>query len=85
MPIKSLGRKRYFATFVDDYSRHTTIVFLNSKDEVKDHIKKYIASTELAIGKKIKRFRSDNGKEYYNKYLKIYFEEKGINHEKSNI
>ncbi|KAK2574690.1 hypothetical protein KPH14_012973, partial [Odynerus spinipes] len=85
MPVKSLGGKRYFATFVDDYSRHTTVAFLNSKDEIKDHIKRYIARVELETGKRVRRFRSDNGKEYCNKDVKLYFEEKGVKHEKSNV
>ncbi|XP_076658236.1 uncharacterized protein LOC143362182 [Halictus rubicundus] len=85
MPSRSLSDKQYFITFADDYSRHTTVAFIKSKDEVKDHIKKYIAKMELQTGKKIKRFRSDNGTEYCNKGLQPYFEEKGIKHDRFNV
>lgn len=85
MPSKSLSDKLYFITFTDDYSRHITVAFIKSKDEVKDHVKKYIANAELQTGKRIKRFRSDNGTEYCNRDLKAYFEEKGIKHETSNV
>lgn len=85
MQVGSLSGKRYFVTFIDDYSRHTTVAFIKTKDEVKYEIKKYIANTELQAGRKIRRFRADNGREYCYKDLKVYFEEKGIKHEKSNV
>lgn len=32
-PVKSLGRKRYYISFTDDYSCHTNVYFLRTKDK----------------------------------------------------
>ena len=39
MPTVSIGRNRYFVTFVDDYSRCCTVYFLKTGDEVGDKFK----------------------------------------------
>jgi len=48
-------------TFTDDYSRKVTVYCLQSKDEVVEYVRKYIAKVERETEKKVKRFRSDNG------------------------
>lgn len=85
MPVKSLNGNRYFITFIDDFSRKTTIMCIKSKDEVTDCVKKYIARVEREKGEKVKRFRTDNGLEYCNKVLTDFFKNTGIKHEKSNV
>jgi len=69
MPIKFISGNRYFITFVDDFSRKTTVMCIKSIDEVTDCVKKYIAKVEGEKGKKVRRFYSDNGLEYCNKLL----------------
>ncbi|CAK9803102.1 Retrovirus-related Pol polyprotein from transposon TNT 1-94 [Anthophora quadrimaculata] len=81
MPEKSIGGSRYFITFTDDFSRYTTVVCIKSKDEVKRCIKEYIAKVEREKGKKVKRFRTDNGLEFCNQELNEFFKNLGIKHE----
>ena len=53
------------------------VYFLKSTKEVSDCYKKFEALMLNQMGKSIKRVRSDNGKEYLNKELREYAEEKG--------
>ena len=79
-PHKNTGfdGSKYFLTFIDDYSKCALIYTLKSKDEVYDCILDYINKVENLTGKKIKRLRCDNGKEYMNKNMYNLIREKGI-------
>lgn len=55
---------RYFATFIDGYSRKTWIYFLNTKGEVFNRFQEFKALVENQTRKKIKGLTSDNGGEY---------------------
>lgn len=85
MSVKSLSGNRYFITFVDDFSRKTTVMCIKSKEEVTNCVKRYIARIEREKGKKIKKFQTDNGLEYCNKELIKYFKDIGIKHERFNV
>lgn len=85
MPIKSIGGASYILTFTDDYSRKVTVHCLQSKDEVAEYVRKYIARVERETDKRVKRFRTDNGLEYCNKTLKRLLDEVGIKHERTNV
>jgi len=85
LPVKSIGGCKYFITFIDDFSRKVDVVCMKSKDEAKHLIKNYIARVEREKGKKVKRFRTNNGLEYCNTELLSYFESLGIKHERSNV
>jgi hypothetical protein len=78
MKTTSLGGARYFLTFTDDKSRHTTVYFLKTKDEVLEKFKAYQALSENITGKKIKILRSDNGGEYMSGNFTKYCSNKGI-------
>nr|XP_034194668.1 uncharacterized protein LOC117610925 [Osmia lignaria] len=58
---------------------------LKTKYEVKDAVTDYITRIERQTGKKIKRFRTDNGLEYCNNDLTAYFNQLEIKHERSNV
>jgi len=79
-PHKTTGfdGSKYFLSFVDDYSKLAVIYTINSKSEVYECFKNYINKVENLTGKKIKKFRCDNGKEYLNKYIYELANEKGI-------
>jgi len=76
----SIGRKNYFATFIDDYSKYCYVYLLHSKDEVIEKFKVYKAEVESQYNVKIKRLRSDRGGEYY---FPDYCKSVGIIHEKT--
>lgn len=78
---ESLGSKRYFVTFIDDFSRCTQVYFISSKDEVFEKLKEFVASTMNKFRMKIKSLRSDNGTEYCNQSVCEYLKNLGINHQ----
>ena len=64
MQTLSHGKMKYFVTFIDDFSRKTTIYFIFEKSQVLDKFKIYKALVENQSQKKIRKVRSDNGGEY---------------------
>ena len=60
----SLGGKRYFVTFVDDFSRRVWVYTMKTKDEVLGVFLKWKNMIEHQTGRTIKRLRTDNGGEY---------------------
>lgn len=78
MNVKSYGNARYFATFINDYTRHTEVVFLKSRSDILTEFKKYQLHVEKETGRKIIKLRSDNAKEYTSKEFNDYLESQGI-------
>ena len=81
LPVNSLGGSRYFVTFIDDYSRYTTVYTLKSKDEVLEKFKEFVKSSEKQTGHSVKALRSDNGGEYVSNAFKDYCKSSGIRQE----
>ena len=73
------GDKRFYITFIDDYSRYTRVYLLRNKDEAMDAFIKYKNEVENQLSKKIKRLRSDKGGEYESNPFNTFCEEHGIN------
>ena len=63
--ILTRGGKRYFITFIDDYSCYTYVYLLRRKDEAFDAFKRYKVDVENQKERKIKILRSDRGGEYF--------------------
>lgn len=78
MENESIGGKRYFLTFIDDYSRKLFVYFLKSKDETFDKFREFKAMVETQTERKIKILRSDNGGEYVNKEMQDFLQKCGI-------
>jgi transposase InsO family protein len=83
MPVPSIGGSRYFATFLDDYSKLSIVVPMKQKSEVAKVTEWTINRLELQSGKKLKSVRTDRGKEYVNKALENVSGGKGTVHEKT--
>ncbi|GAQ93602.1 Ribonuclease H-like superfamily protein with integrase and polymerase domains [Klebsormidium nitens] len=83
MPVASVGRSWYFATFLDDYNKLSVVVPLKQKSEVARITEHVIKRLELQLGKQLKSVRTDRGKEYVNKALEDVFGGKGTVHEKT--
>ena len=79
----SKDRKKWYITFVNDYSRYTKVHLLESKDEVEKMFLKYKAEVKNQLGRKLKRLRSDRGGEYDTNSLTGFCEKNGIIHETS--
>lgn len=62
----SIGGARYILIFIDDYSRKIFVYFMKNKNETLNAFLKFKAFVENQIDYKIKKLRTDNGKEYIN-------------------
>ena len=72
------GGKRFYITFIDDYSRYTRVYLLRNKDEAIDAFIKYKNEAENQLSKKIKRLRSNKSGEYESNPFNTFCEERGI-------
>lgn len=73
--------KKYILTFIDDFTHFTVAFGLKSKDEVLHYIKLYEAMASSRFSERICCFRCDNGREFVNREVNAFFEEKGIKYE----
>nr|GEY07973.1 ribonuclease H-like domain-containing protein [Tanacetum cinerariifolium] len=65
--VSSKEGYKYFLTIVDDFSKAVWTFRIKSKTEVYENIVNFVNLIYTQFGKKIKIFRSDNGKEFVNK------------------
>jgi hypothetical protein len=72
------GGQRYFMTMIDDASRYCYIYLLKTKDESLNCFKNYKAEVENQLEKKIKRFRSGRGGEYFSNEFDLFCVEHDI-------
>ena len=77
------GRKKFYVTLIDDYSRLTRVYLLRNKDEAFNMFLSYKDEVENQLDRKIKRIRFDRGGEYIP--LNDYCENEGIIHEVTHI
>ena len=75
MSIESIGGRKYFVTFIDDYSRPCSFYFLrhNYKSEVLKTFKEFEAVTTVDSGQRVGTLQTDNGGGF-----KAYLKSKGI-------
>jgi hypothetical protein len=83
--ILTKGGKRYFITFIDNFSRYTYVYLMRNKDESFDMFQKYKIKVKNQKDKRIKVLRSDRGGEYFSQEFTIYCEENGLIHQRSAL
>nr|GFB91722.1 integrase, catalytic region, zinc finger, CCHC-type, peptidase aspartic, catalytic [Tanacetum cinerariifolium] len=83
--ISSINGKRYILVIVDDYSRYTWVHFLGSKDEAPEVIITFLKRITVLLQSPIIIIRTDNGTEFKNQVLKVYFDSVGISHQMSSV
>lgn len=81
MATASIGGSKYFATFIDDYSRCVAVYFMRQKNEVFERFKEFEKLVTNDTGTTIGVLRSDNGGEYISSEFESYLKFKGIRHE----
>ena len=81
MNTDSIGGRRYFVTFIDDYSRCCKVYFMRRKWEVLEKFKEFEAGVTNESGMTIGTLRIDNGGEYVSNIFTNYLKSKGIRHE----
>jgi transposase InsO family protein len=74
----SLNKKRYFISFIDDYTRSIWIYSIAAKSEAIDALKELYNKLNTNLGFKIARIRSDNAKEFIGVKWTDFTKEKGI-------
>jgi transposase InsO family protein len=77
------GGQRYFMTMIDDASRYCYVYLLKTKDDALNCFKTYKAEVENKLEKKIKRFMSDHGGEYFSNEFDLFCAEYDIIHERT--
>lgn len=78
MRVNSKGGARFFITFIDDSSRWCEVYFLSQKGNAIQAFKMYKAHVETQLGKTIKSFQTDNGREYCNREFDTLLADYGI-------
>jgi len=78
MSTESIGGAKYFVTFIDDSSKYTEVAMLRNKSDVTQAFKNYKQRVENQTGLRIKRLRTDNGREYLSKDFNDFLKEEGI-------
>jgi len=76
--LKSFSGKRYFISFIDDFSRKAWVYFLKEKSEVFEIFKKFRVMVEKETSRAIKAIQSDRGGEFTSIEFNKYCEEHGV-------
>ncbi|KAL4383409.1 hypothetical protein GQ457_15G013910 [Hibiscus cannabinus] len=77
----SLVGNRYYASFIDDFTRMCWIFFLKFKSKIAGAFWKFKIMVENQSGNHIQILRYDNGKEYTSENFNAFYEEVGIEHQ----
>ncbi|KAI0494646.1 hypothetical protein KFK09_024787 [Dendrobium nobile] len=75
---ESFSGKRYFITFINDYSRKTWVYFLKETSKTFNVFKKFKAMMDKTTGKLIRALRSDRGGEYNSAEFTSFCEQQGV-------
>nr|GFB32473.1 hypothetical protein [Tanacetum cinerariifolium] len=85
MRIASINGKRYILVIVDDNSRYTWVHFLRSKDKALEVIITFLKRITVLLQYPVIIIRTDNGTEFKNQVLKVYFDSVSITHQMSSV
>jgi len=81
--VLTLGRSRWFVTFIDDCTRMAWVCLMKSKSEVKLLFEKFHNMIQTQYNAQIQVLHSDNGGEYQSIDFRQYLETHGIIHQTS--
>jgi transposase InsO family protein len=76
--VRSMGGKWYVFVIVDDYSRYSWVFFLESKDEVFEHLRSLALRLNNEHPNYLKVIHSDNGTEFRNVSFDQFCLEHGV-------
>jgi transposase InsO family protein len=80
MQVKSIQGSLYTATFIDNYSHHTVVYCLKSKDQFVKALQKFLSWAETQTSEKLRALHSDRGGEYMAASVKDILNQRGIEH-----
>jgi GH15 family glucan-1,4-alpha-glucosidase len=78
MKSKSIGRCRYYVSFINDHTRKVWVYFMKHKGEMFQHFLNFKAMVKKEKGVIIKCLRSDGRGEYFSDEFIEYLKEHGI-------
>eukprot|EP01018_Ginkgo_biloba_P003117 Gb_13352 [translate_table: standard] len=78
MRTLTMGKVRYFMTFIDDYTRKIWVYFLKEKSEAFMKFVEFRAMEERQSGYKLRILHSDNEGEYISNKFKDFYRKVGI-------
>ncbi|XP_075504426.1 uncharacterized protein LOC142541857 [Primulina tabacum] len=81
MEVESIGGKKYSFVCVDDFSRFSWVSFIREKSDTYDVFKQLLTRISNFHNLKVRRIRTDHGKEFENISFSSYCDRKGISHE----
>ena len=76
-PIETKGGRRYYVTFIDDYTRFTHLYLLCTKDEAFEAYQQFEAWSKNQLKAQICVLHSDRGGQYLGKEFTAYLKSKG--------
>ena len=83
--IPNVSGARWFVSLIDDCTRVTWLFLLKQKSDVGIVVPNFHSMVQNQFGVKIKSFRTDNARDYFNQILSPYFQSQGIIHESSCV
>ena len=78
MQTETIGKKRYFVTFIDAHSRYCEVKFIRNKSDVTEETIQFVERMKTQLRLKPKIFRTDRGGEYLDEKLQRYLKNEGI-------
>ena len=83
MPVLPIGRYKYTATYLDDYSSFGVVLYLKHKNEEFTAFKTHKAWAKRQFGTTLKCRQFDHGGEFLLNEQKAYIAENGIEYQTS--
>jgi transposase InsO family protein len=83
--VVNISGARWFVSFIDDCTRVSWVFLLKQKSDVSHIFPIFYDMINTQFGVGIKRFRSDNAKDFFNQNLSSFFQKRGIIHESSCV
>lgn len=74
--VNSHGKGNYFVSIIDDYSRKVCI--LKNKSDTFNKFKEWKTLVENQVGRKVNKFRIDNGLEFLSNEFNMFCQREGI-------
>ena len=84
-PVMSPTRFKYFATFVDDFSRIACLYLMKSHSELFSHFSALCSKIQTQFHVLVQTLRNDNAKEYLSKPFQSFMLQRGIFHQTSCV
>ena len=83
--VQNVSGYRWFVSFIDAHTRLTWVYLMKEKSEASMRFRDFHTLIQNQFQTKIKIFKSDNAKEYYNSILGEYFRTHGIINQSSCV